>query len=302
MKHKLLCLICALALLLPLASCRREPWDTPEPPTPSPTIPAESAPAATLEELLARLTGADIADICWPSGEEKASPEELAALLNGAAEHVMEHEPLTLNGSDTDAVWFLEVWVDGQGSRGSLNLWAGLEENIVEVFTGDLQPEGRLWVEDEALYQLVRTSMDQERAINETYYEKYRDLVDGYYDTRLEELRDAGYASWELTEFLGVIGTTKEDGKGAVAFRMQAAFRTDPPELAPQRIAGGAYVDSQLRVHGLDWQSVYLVTLDGEPVGIAFGEEIIDFIEDNWGKEVDPEALRAAVAAATREG
>ena len=42
MKHKLLCLICALALLLPLASCRQEPWDAPESLTPSPSAPAET--------------------------------------------------------------------------------------------------------------------------------------------------------------------------------------------------------------------------------------------------------------------
>ena len=62
------------------------------------------------------------------------------------------------------------------------------------------------------------------------------------------------------------------------------------------------YVDSQLRVHALDWQNVYLVTLDDEPVGIAFGDDIIDYITDHWGEEVDPAELRAAVEAAGRGG
>lgn len=115
-------------------------------------------------------------------------------------------------------------------------------------------------------------------------------------------MKDAGYVSWELSEFLGVLGTTKQDGKGVVAFRMKAAFSTDPPELAPDRIAGGAYVDSQLRAHGLDWQNVYLVTLDNEPMGIAFGEDIIDFIDDHWGQDVDPAELQAVIEASTREG
>ena len=83
---------------------------------------------------------------------------------------------------------------------------------------------------------------------------------------------------------------------------MNAAFSTDPPELAPDRIAGGAYVDSQLRVHGLDFQSVYLVTLDDDPMGIAFGDDIITFIDDHWGADVDPAELQAVIDASTRKG
>lgn len=113
----------------------------------------------------------------------------------------------------------------------------GLEENVVEVSGRDGLPAGTLYLENQKLYQLVRTGRDYEGFINETYYEKYRDIVDNYFDSRLEEVKDAGYVSWELSEFLGVLGTTKQDGKGVVAFQMKAAFSTDPPELAPDRIA-----------------------------------------------------------------
>lgn len=121
--------------------------------------------------------------------------------------------------------------------RGTLHLSAGLEENVVEVSGRDGLPAGTLYLENQKLYQLVRTGRDYEGFINETYYEKYRDIVDNYFDSRLEEVKDAGYVSWELSEFLGVLGTTKQDGKGVVAFQMKAAFSTDPPELAPDRIA-----------------------------------------------------------------
>lgn len=173
---------------------------------------------------------------------------------------------------------------------------------VNEATGRDGLPAGTLYLENQELFQLVRTSSDYEGFINETYYEKYQDIVDGYFDSRLEEVKDAGYVSWELSEFLGVLGTTKQDGKGVVAFQMKAAFSTDPPELAPDRIAGGAYVDSQLRVHGLDWQNVYLVTLDGEPMGIAFGDDIIYFIDEHWGKDVEPAELQAVIEASTREG
>lgn len=260
-----------------------------------------------LLELLAELEGEDIGSVSWYGSSAPPEADELAALIRAAASHPMDHPDLTLNGSDTDVVWSLDCYLAPKGQDvysdvDALYLWAGLEENVVEVFGGANLPNGRVHLEDETLYQLLRTSCDSDTVINETYYEKYRDMVDGYYDSRLEHLKETGYVSWELTEFLGVLGTTKESGKGAVAFRMNAAFRTDPPELAPNRIAGGAYVDSQLRVHALDWQNVYLVTLDDEPVGIAFGDDIIDYIRDHWGEEVDPAELRAAVEAAGRGG
>lgn len=280
------------ALLLVLCAC----GPAAEGPAPTDTAPAETS----LLDLLAGLTEEDIGEVSQFGPNEPPDSTTLAAMLNAAAAHPIDHADLTLNGSDTDVVWSLDCYIapKDQGvysGENALHLQAGLEENVVEIFGGENLPDGRVHLEDAALYQLLRTSCDQEGFINEYYYEKYRDLVDGYYDGRLEEVRDTGYTAWELTEFLGVLGTTKEPGKGAVAFRMGAAFVTDPPELAPHVLAGGAYVDSALRVHGLDWQNVYLVTLDDEPVGLSFGESVIEFIEASWGEEVRLEDLQAAM-------
>ena len=292
MKKRTLPLMLSGALLLIL--CAYGP--AAEGPTPTDTTPAETG----LLDLLAGLTEEDIGEVSQFGPNEPPDSTTLAAMLNAAAAHPIDHADLTLNGSDTDVVWSLDCYIapKGQGvySGGdALHLQAGLEENGVEIFGGENLPDGKVHLEDAALYQLLRTSCDQEGFINEYYYGKYRDLVDGYYDGRLEEVRDVGYTAWELTEFLGVLGTTKESGKGAVAFRMGAAFVTDPPELAPHVLAGGAYVDSALRVHGLDWQNVYLVTLDDEPVGLSFGESVIEFIEASWGEEVRLEDLQAAM-------
>ena len=293
MKKRTLPLMPFGALLLVLCAC----GPTAEGPAPT----TDTAPAETgLLDLLAGLTEEDIGEVSQYGPNEPPDSTTLAAMLNEAAAHPIDHADLTLNGSGTDVVWSLDCYIapKGQGvysGEDALHLQAGLDENVVEIFGGENLPEGRVHLEDAALYQLLRTSCDQESFINESYYEKYRDLVDGYYDGRLEEVRDMGYTAWELTEFLGVLGTTKEPGKGAVAFRMGAAFVTDPPELAPHVLAGGAYVDSALRVHGLDWQNVYLVTLDDEPVGLSFGESVIEFIEAHWGEEVRLEDLQAAM-------
>lgn len=258
-------------------------------------------PEGSLTALLTGLQKGEVGEYTWGGqGEQYIYPDDLAELLRTAAASPAERDSLGEN-----ILWTLDVPIipaANYSGRGTLHLSAGLEENVVEVSGRDGLPAGTLYLENQELYQLVRTSQDYEGFINETYYEKYRDIVDGYFDSRLEEVKDAGYVSWELSEFLGVLGTTKQDGKGVVAFRMKAAFSTDPPELAPDRIAGGAYVDSQLRAHGLDWQNVYLVTLDNEPMGIAFGEDIIDFIDEHWGQDVDPAELQAVIEASTREG
>ena len=298
MKKTLLSLLLAGALLAALCCCSstsNPPQVTAPPPHMEP-IPEEDG----LLDLLSGLTEEDIGHVSWYGPNEPPAGEEVAALLNEAASHPIDHADLTLNGSDTDVVWSLDCYIAPKGQEGysgvdALHLQAGLETNVVEIFGGENLPDGRVHLEDTALYQLLRTSCDQDLYINETYYEKYRDLVDGYYDGRLAEVRDVGYTGWELTEFLGVLGTTKEDGKGAVAFRMGAAFVTDPPELAPHLLAGWAYVDSRLRVHALDWQNVYLVTLDDEAVGLSFGDGVIDFIKTHWGEEVALADLQAAM-------
>lgn len=258
-------------------------------------------PEGSLTALLTGLQDGEVGEYAWGGLEEQyLYPDDLAELLRTAAASPVERDSLGEN-----ILWTLDVPIIPTGNysgRGTLHLSAGLEENVVEVSGREGLPAGTLYLENQDLYQLVRTSSDYGGFINETYYEKYRDIVDGYFDSRLEELKDAGYVSWELSEFLGVLGTTKQDGKGVIAFRMKAAFSTDPPELAPDRIAGGAYVDSQLRAHGLDWQNVYLVTLDGEPMGIAFGDDIITFIDEHWGTEVDPTELQAVIDASTRKG
>lgn len=258
-------------------------------------------PDGALTTLLSSLQKGEVGEYTWSGQEEQyIYPDDLAELLRTAAASPVERDSL-----GEDILWTLDVPIipaANYSGKGTLHLSARLEENMVEVSGRDGLPAGTLYLKNQELYQLIRTSRDYEGFINETYYEKYQDIVDGYFDSRLEEVKDAGYVSWELSEFLGVLGTTKQDGKGIVAFRMNAAFSTDPPELAPDRIAGGAYVDSQLRVHGLDFQSVYLVTLDDDPMGIAFGDDIIDFIDDHWGADVDPAELQAVIDASTRKG
>lgn len=224
-----------------------------------------------LLERLDNLTAEDIGYVSWYGSNEPPTAEELAELLRQAAEHPIDHDSLTLNGSATDVVWTLDCYLapkDQETYSGddALYLQAGLEENVVEVFGGANLPGGRLHLESEALYQLLRTSLDTPDDIDQEAYAACKALTDAYYDARLAQVSaDGGFVGWELTGFREA---DEEAALDARAYAISAAFYTDPPEGALRLLAGGMYVDSSLRAHGLDWQRVYLVTIGGEPAGV----------------------------------
>ena len=239
-----------------------------------------------LLERLANLTAEDIRYVSWYGSNEPPTAEELAELLRQAAEHPVDHDSLTLNGSATDVVWTLDCYLapkDQETYSGddALYLQAGLEENVVEVFGGANLPGGRLHLESEALYQLLRTSLDTPDDIDQEAYAACKALTDAYYDARLAQVSaDGGFVGWELTGFREA---DEEAALDARAYAISAAFYTDPPEGALRLLAGGMYADSSLRAHGLDWQRVYLVTIGGEPAGV---------LRQDWeGTEADSDPL-----------
>ena len=252
--------------------------------------------ADALLEVLAGLEGEDIGSVSWYGHNDPPEAEKLAALIRAAAAHPVNSPDLTVNSSYADVVWTLDCYLapKDQGAysgEDALYIWAGLEENVVEVFGGSNLPQGRVHLEDEALYQLIRTSCDTRDDIDQEAYAACRELTDAYYDARLAQVGgDGSFVSWELTCF------REEDQAPALdanAYAIGAAFRTDPPELALRQLAGGMYVDSQLRVHGLDWQATYLVTIGGKPAGVLWLGELTD---DGPLSHFDSvEALRAAL-------
>lgn len=252
-----------------------------------------------LLERLTNLTAEDIGYVSWYGSNEPPSAEELAELLRQAAEHPIDHDSLTLNGSATDVVWTLDCYLapkDQETYSGddALYLQAGLEENVVEVFGGANLPGGRLHLEREALYQLLRTSLDTPDDIDQEAYAACKALTDAYYDARLAQVSaDGGFVGWELTGFREA---DEEAALDARAYAISAAFYTDPPEGALRLLAGGMYVDSSLRAHGLDWQRVYLVTIGGESAGVLRQDwEGTEADSDPLGGFSSTEALRAAL-------
>ena len=264
--------ILSLALVLTFALGACAPEDAP---AAGNAPPLSGAPVSELTGLLAGLSADSIGYISWNSPNESPAPERVAALLSGAAGQVIEHGGLTADDSASSVLWSMDVYIApaGQGvysGDDALHLWGGLEENVVQVFGGANLPAGSICLDAPALYQLLRTSCDTPDDIDQQAYTACKAVTDAYYDARLAQCADCDFSGWELTRFREArfreAGTSQT--LGAQAYAISAAFLTDFSQRAVPFRAGGMYVDSALRAHGLDWQLTYLVTLDGTPAGV----------------------------------
>lgn len=245
-------------------------------PTTQPTEPPTITPKEQLQSFLCELRGVDIHHVEWLLVlEERPSHDVVAEILRTAANKVVSHDAFidTMDEPQKSSFWTLRIVLgDGMNYDDSLRLAAGLDENIVEIQGGENQSYGSVFVEDEALYNLVRTSMDipenLEKGIDWTVYHTYQNMI----DTHLEDRSLA-----ELGERCG-ISVRNEMTSCWLALeyeRLNAKFYcignityVDPPEKARYLLIGGSYIDSQLRVHGLSSSNI-LVVIDGEAIGFT---------------------------------
>lgn len=272
MKLRTVCLACALCLLLPLTACTPKVAEPTATPAESPTLTETPAPAETLETLLTGLTAEEIGYVSWDGPNECMTAEELAPMLREAAAHAADYEKNAANDA-TFGVWSLDFYI-GDKEQGTysgedaVHLYAGLEENLVEVFAGANLPGGRLWLEDEALYQRLRTKNDTpDGKIDQEVHAAYRETVDAYLARPLPELAGETFTR----EMIGLRQVAEAPELGALVYCVADVYYTDPPERAIHTLAGGAYVDSRLRVHGVNGAN-NLVVVDGVPIGFVSAE------------------------------
>lgn len=242
----------------------------------------ENVQPETLENFLANLKGADIAHMSWFMDQKnQPSNEEAAALLNAAAAHTVEYGGMTGNGSDTDVIWSLDIYIGdpnagGWSSDDALHLFANQDENIVEIFGGANLPEGTVWVEDGPLYQMVRTVNDSpDGEIDHAAYARYKTEVDGY----LSDM-PAYYSTMDADihrELTGFSLKAENERLNAEIYCISCVCIVDPPETQNvlRLMAGGSYIDSQMRVHE-DGNGVnnLLVAVDGRAVGFINWENL----------------------------
>lgn len=234
------------------------------------------------QDYLATLTPENVTGVNWiPDRKSVPTTAQVVALLNAAANGTCEAP----TGTEAMTLWTLELQLPPSRwsvTDGTLTLHAGLAENKVRITGSEGLPLSELWVEDETLYDLVRTCMDTpDGPIDTAAYAKYQSAVDAL----IADLPTV--TGLTVQQELNAFYLLAENGDlNAQVYQMSLLRTTDPPEKAWVLLAGGQYLDSRLRIHG-DTVSC-LVTVDGEAVGLWH----LDGSEGN-----DPAAVQSRLAS-----
>lgn len=164
------------------------------------------------------------------------------ALHGAAAKQITEAEAAAAGYPVGDlAMWRLET------NLGQLKMGCNLQENIVCVqFDGD----DKAYFRDKTLYDLVRHSRDYDEFIDQASYEEFKPQIDAVMQQTLDNYatNPGEFTAYQLTRFTKVWQYTTGDGNRADVYRFDYALVPEKPlEIG---WAGGAYLDSQMRMQG----------------------------------------------------
>ena len=220
-----------------------------------------------LPEYLLALSPAEIGYVSWAGMNEAPTAEELLPMVQRACKTTVEMEPFA-------TFWSAELYV-GERDAGiwngddAISLHVGLREPVVHIFGGGNIPGEDVYVADEELYWYLRTMYDTEsRGVDQAAYDAYRDWLDPLiYEP--EELPEVLHVSSVTKELTGLVLADNSEKLNAKAYGVDIVWNVEPRESAPNLLAGGALVDSEKRIHGMNADSRYLIVVDGEPVGFV---------------------------------
>lgn len=164
------------------------------------------------------------------------------ALHGAAAKQITEGEAAAAGYPVGDlAMWRLETYL------GALKMGCNLQENIVCVeFDGD----DKGYFRDKTLYDLVRHSRDYDEFIDQASYEEFKPQIDAVMQQTLDNYatNPGKFTAYQLTRFTKVWQYATGDGNRADVYRFDYALMPEKPlEIG---WAGGAYLDSQMRMQG----------------------------------------------------
>lgn len=223
-------------------------------------------------DAFARLTTLRSNDIKHTAGFCDVDVSELASLLSAAAANRIEY-----TGS-VRAFWTLEVYLSGgphnfnTGTDEWFSIQTGPEENIVEIFYHSEDDKySTLYFEDEALYWFVRGTYMTEEIIDEDAFARFSEIlslraqarVDG---SKLNELYVKPYSGYEIIRLVKVDEFTQGGAKYEI-YEWNVAFFHDNPISV---LAGGMWVDSELRVRDLEQETYFVTRTSGDLVDYEF--------------------------------
>ena len=229
--------------------------------------------------VIAAMSHIKASDFSNPEELGNVSAKKLAAALRHAAK---EDKLLALSDEEafgeTDTKWFWEIIpaIEGDpetGIRGNdmhFRIRCGLAENIVEISFGQAGAYDTIKLEDEALYDLVRSSNDYKIVVKKGAYNKYKHLLVPQMEKALESTTaDLGtFSGYKVTRFVKVWDYNDNDGSTVKLYDFKYALLPEEPEKIV--LTGGMYLDSKMRLHGVEAGQFAVREKNGEIISGAF--------------------------------
>lgn len=197
----------------------------------------------TLRERMASVEPEDLGEISPYLYPQVTVQQVIDALHGAAAKQITEGEAAVAGYPVGDsAMWRLETYL------GQLKIGCNLQENIVCVrFDGN----DKGYFRDKTLYDLVRHSRDYDEFIDQASYEEFKSQIDAVMQQTLDNYatNPGKFTAYQLTRFTKVWQYATGDGNRADVYRFDYALVPEKPQEIGW--AGGAYLDSQMRMQGL---------------------------------------------------
>ena len=232
-------IVLTLALCLLTAGCGAKPNEPDD---------GDSAKAGIVERMAA-VKAAEIKYISSFFSREHVNAEDMASVLNAAAEHRSEQSGQGLNH------YTMEIYLSGgpdaySSSDEHFVFFAGLDENHINgIYFNGKGDSSSMSFEDKTLYWLIRNSYRTEEHVDKDAYAYYRDTL----DRRAQRLvshcvspsRTDILTGYEVVQFYQKEVLTDESGSYTV-YCWEPAFLADSTDAVPW--VGGMCLDADGRV------------------------------------------------------
>lgn len=301
MKKRLCFLLGVLLLCFSLTNCstespdkdmEEEPFDIDQTATDSNKNNEEQV---SWESFLASIQAEDIGYPSWSVNRTNPTDEELAQYLQNTASCQTDYSADRFG----DIIWTLYMYVDAPpedelDAKHQLSLEAGFQENLVGIWGGSALPDGKIYVDDSELYWLVRSINDTDAYIDQDALSAYQATIDQYIAKEQSRINNPAIT----VELLSVKERVDRSDIGVKVYTIGTVWTSDTPEALLKSMAGGSYIDSELRLHPDGKSSMsYMLVIDKTPVGFltwealeeiesqdfTSGEELLNSIKDNTG-------------------
>lgn len=227
----------------------------------------------TAQDTLSRLSILTAEDIKYISPNiSNPTAQEIVDALGAALANRVEHSEPAGEGMFFTLEFYLSGGPDGYSSQKDewVMLYAGLEENIVWIWHHEsYSTAAKFFVEDEALYQLVRGTYYTEPVIDEEAFTRFGDILkDRAQKTVDQSMEYEGgyplpYTGYEIVRF-EKIDSFEQNGAKYEVYEWDVAFLTEDPMKVGW--AGGMWLDSELRVRTLEQETYFVVCVSGDVV------------------------------------